>query len=103
MSDVNAVCAVVDSDSQQDDSEQNDGDDILPLSGSTTLKPVSFWGDQSKANALEPGIRLLGANRIVVEDEDDLLKSKIEGQRAASSSQVGSFICLWLSPLLISL
>ncbi|KXN86593.1 Forkhead box protein I3 [Leucoagaricus sp. SymC.cos] len=77
----NVTCSIAQSDSHRDEGEQSDNTDVLPLSGSTTLKPVRFWGDQSKANTLEPSINLLSSKRIIVEDEDDLLKSKAEGQR----------------------
>lgn len=86
VSDANGVCSVAGSDPHRDEREQNDSDntDVLPFSGSTTLKPVRFWGDQPKAGALEPGIDLLSNKRVVPEDEDHLLKSKAEGQRATS-------------------
>lgn len=82
------MCTVAGSDAQQGESDQNDGDDVLPLSGSTTLKPVRFWSDQDKADELEPGIKLLDSRHIVSEDEDGLLKSKKESQRAVSATQV---------------
>lgn len=91
ISNANSVCTVAGSDPQQGESEQNDGDDVLPLSGSTTLKPVRFWSDQNKANALEPGIKLLDSSHIVHEDEDGLLKSKKESQRAVSTTQVSVY------------
>jgi DNA ligase-4 len=83
--DSNGTCTIADSDFQRHEREQSDDNtDVLPLSGSTTLKPVRFWGDQPKASSLEPSINLLSSTRIASEDEDDLLKSKAEGQRATS-------------------
>ncbi len=91
--DASGACVIADSDIQEEDGDHNDDDDedILPLSGSTTLKPVRFWGDQSKTDALEPGIKLLSAKQVGVEDEDSLIQSKLEGQRA-TSNQVSRLI-----------
>lgn len=82
------MCTVAGADSQQGELEQIDGDDVLPLSGGTTLKPVRFWSEPNKSNALEPGIKLLDSSHVVPEDEDSLLKSKKESQRAVSATQV---------------
>lgn len=89
----NVACKIVEPDSQREEKEQNDTEDVLPLSGGTTLKPVRFWGDHSKSDALEPSIKLLSSKRVVAEDEDGLLKSKMEGQRAATG-QVSSIFKL---------
>ncbi|KAF9453556.1 hypothetical protein P691DRAFT_800179 [Macrolepiota fuliginosa MF-IS2] len=98
MRDVNAACKIADPDSRQD-REQNDTEDVLPLSGSTTLKPVRFWGDHSRNDALEPGIKLLSSQHLAAEDEDGLLKSKTESQRAASG-QVPPLLVPPISPTL---
>jgi hypothetical protein len=82
VADANAACSIAEPESHTDEGEQDDDDDtdLLP-----TLKPVRFWGDQSKTSALEPGINLLSSKRVPADnDDDDLLKSKAEGQRATS-------------------
>ncbi|KAF7770523.1 transcriptional regulator family: Forkhead [Agaricus bisporus var. burnettii] len=94
----NSVCTVAGADSQQGELEQIDGDDVLPLSGGTTLKPVRFWSEPNKSNALEPGIKLLDSSHVVPEDEDSLLKSKKESQRAVSATQFPPFLLYPTSP-----